>query len=355
MLSTPVNAQGGSTGTTIDILNVRRGPGLEYAVIGALSIRAEVMIEGRNRVGDWVLTHTPDGRTRGWVKIKYLNVSKDFNLAALPVSQETIQATAAPAVGSGPAGSANEAALMAVPIVPTVTANTRTIYQRGQRAGNRPNVFAKVGDCNTEAYPFLSPLDFGLVNLGPYSNLQSTVRYFAGSYARQSAAGRTGYNSLTVLDAVWADPNLCQAGESSLYCEYRRLRPSVAIIMFGANDVKNLTVQQFQQAMRRILDLSVRMGIIPVLTTFTGAQSDALLQYNMILVNLAREYNIPIINFWRAARTLPSSGLGADGLHLSYSGSPQVSFNGEEKSYGFSLRNLVTLQTLDVLRRAVFG
>ncbi|NDJ75531.1 MAG: hypothetical protein GYB65_04665, partial [Chloroflexi bacterium] len=80
--------------------------------------------------------------------------------------------------------------------------------------------------------------------------------------------------------------------------------------------------------------------------------NDKALQLNTITVNLAYEFDVPVINFWKAARPLPTCGL-LDSVHLSTAGPPYGAFfTGQENEAGFTLRNLVTLQTLDALRRS---
>jgi hypothetical protein len=183
--------------------------------------------------------------------------------------------------------------------------------------------------------------------------LQDTVAYFKGSFARTSVAARVGFSALTVIDATWADPSVCEPGESSVWCELRTSRAAVVIIMFGANDVTSLSAAQFEQSLRQIIEWSIQHGTIPVLTTMSlcGGRQDQAVQLNVVMVNLAAEYDVPLLNFWRAARDLPHCGMGDD-IHLSAGGPPYgVYFTGDETQYGFTLRNLVTLQTLDELRR----
>jgi hypothetical protein len=93
-----------------------------------------------------------------------------------------------------------------------------------------------------------------------------------------------------------------------------------------------------------------------VLTTFPMAPDhmyyEKSLQFNMVILDLARSNGIPLINLWRAARSLPDNGLGPDRYHLSQ-GPTYYTFTGEENLYGLTLRNLMTLQALDELRRNV--
>jgi lysophospholipase L1-like esterase len=139
-------------------------------------------------------------------------------------------------------------------------------------------------------------------------------------------------------------------------CELRLSRAAVAVIMLGPNDVYNLSLDQYDQSLRQMVDGAIQHGTIPVLTTFAwcggGELGDKALQLNSITANIAQEYDIPLINFWAAAQALPNCGL-PDGIHLSAGGPPYGAyFTGDETQAGFTLRNLVTLQTLDALRQA---
>jgi uncharacterized protein YraI len=80
-------------GRTISTLNVRSGAGEEYAVITMIDPRMDVIVEGRNRIGNWLLVRTPDGAIRGWVASRYITWSQDYELANLPVLDEVIGGT----------------------------------------------------------------------------------------------------------------------------------------------------------------------------------------------------------------------------------------------------------------------
>src|SRR5687768_9099621 len=84
-----------------------------------------------------------------------------------------------------------------------------------------------------------------------YRDLERVINHyheFTGDenpFVAHSQAAQTGFNAASVEDALWADPALCEDGETPLVCEYRLYKPSIALIMFGTNDVMTLTAQQF--------------------------------------------------------------------------------------------------------------
>ena len=253
--------------------------------------------------------------------------------------------------------------LQAIPVLNLPGDHVREVFWRGQNLGNARGVLTKIGDCNSDSRAFLAPLDLGNYDLGPYAELQAVIDFFAGSFRVDSIADGVGFTAYSVLDWGFADPQYCEQRESPVACELRRRRPSVAIIMFGANDVRYLTAEQYADAMRQIVRLSLDQGTIPVLNTFAWCAGNMLedkaLELNAITVNLAVEYDVPLINFWRAAQALPDCGLITE-THLTSAGppggAPFVGFaNGEERQAGYSLRNLLTLQMLDLLRQTVFG
>lgn len=337
---------------TVYSLNMRGGPLTSQPVLSILPPNTGLALEGRTADTAWVLG-TADGGARGWVSTLYVRFQPGFSAPGLPVSDEII---GAPAASDSPAIAGGNpewiALLESIPVVPAISGNARAIYAG---SGNNPHVFAKIGDCNSEDWSFMSPFDTGQYDLGPYAALQPTIGFFSGSFARGSVAAHVGFNALTVIDATWADPGACEAGESPVWCELRRSRAAVAVIMFGSNDVYNLSADGYEQALRQIVEWSVRHGTVPVLSTFTwppGAPyQDKALLLNVITVNVARAYDVPLINFWRAARELPNMGM-IDDIHLSVSGPPYGAyFTGQETSAGFTMRNLVTLQTLDALRQ----
>jgi len=358
----PLQAQTDPDAWTNYKLNMRAGPGTTYPVVATLKADSALTIAARTENMDWLLAATLDGTQRGWLSAIYLRYREGFAAFRLPVSDEIIPVTQASTEDSAPAGDevlppANSelaAYLGSIPVVPTISPRAREIVVSG---GNYTHRFSKVGDCNSEDWSFMGGFDSGQYDLGPYGHLQASVDFFRGSFSHTSTAAQVGFNALTMIDSDWADPAVCQAGESSVWCELRTYRPAVLIIMFGPNDVYNLTSEQYGAALRQIVTWSIRAGSIPVLTTLTwcggGSFGDHALRLNAITVDLAREFDVPLINFWRAAQALPNCGIGADGVHLSTSGPPYgIYLNGDETQAGFTLRSLITLQTLDAIRLA---
>jgi hypothetical protein len=203
---------------------------------------------------------------------------------------------------------------MVVVVPDDIRPNVRQIYAQGQALGRNPRAFAKVGD-STMLWPlFLVNFDWGHYQLGNFAPLQRTITRFAGFFARESLAVRKGMHSWDVLNPEQADPTRCAPGESLLACELRITNASFAIIRLGAND--SLTPEQFEPAMRSILQTCISRGVVPILGTkpdhYEGPQNTI----NQLIRRLAAEYRIPLWDLDLLAETVPGRGLQPDGLHL---------------------------------------
>ena len=72
---------------------------------------------------------------------------------------------------------------------------------------------------------------------------------------------------------------------------------------------------------------------------------------NAIVLRLAAEYDVPLLRFDLAARSLPDHGLAADRYHLTWG--PEVFDDPQNLNFGWQWRNLTGLQALDAVWRAV--
>jgi hypothetical protein len=259
------------------------------------------------------------------------------NAAGLPRAGALLPPTATPAPSANTVG------------LPRVSASARDIYQRGLALGNNPRAFSKIGDCNSVAPYYLAPFDKGEYRLGQtYAYLQPAITHFAGSFGRDGMTARDGLNTASVFDSLWANPSLCQRGETPLACEVRVNRPSLAIVSLGTNGSWQ-TDQEYESNMRRILDYLIERGVLPILST----KADNLEggdRFNLIVARLAGEYELPLWDFALAARGLPGSGL-ADAYHLTWG---QAFYDTSPTPLlGWQMRNLTALQSLETVWQAV--
>jgi hypothetical protein len=275
------------------------------------------------------------------------------------------------------------------PVVPRLdAAGQKSVIKtarRGIKLGNRPDVFAKVGDSISQSPAFLQSLGCGQQRLGKYRGLRPTVRTFTrrglpgrssecravNSFSRDSAATLVLRTSGWPLGAGDTVEPACRDGEPPLLCEVRLVRPAYALVLLGTNDVSFANSlggdpqPAFLANMRRIVEVTRNLGVVPILSTLPPRPDpgpETLTErLNASLAGLAVATNAPLINLWRALYPLPSHGL-YDGLHLNVSGWPgcmqpcdpsfcaprcfAANFGRAGLMYGSDVRNLITLMTL---------
>ena len=329
------------------------GPGDSHVQIRWLPAGVPVEARERNSIGNWLFVSTPDDGISGWVPTGYLNANPDLHLSEIPINSDIPDGD--PANVELP----SLAALYAAPIISPINEAMIEVFERGQELGNRANVITKVGDSLTADPMYLTVMSQEAVVLGPYDYLEETVNYYSESTALASAAAKIGMATYTVFDPMWADAELCNPGESPLECDYRRKMPSIAFIMFGPNDVLHNNPDEYAENLSEIVEFTLDRGIIPVMSTFSySPDNEYWLQavaLNQVVIDVATEYEVPLINLWAAARPLDNYGLETtDGMHMNRSGFTYLKYDsGHESWYGLSLRNLLSLKMLDDLRLAL--
>jgi hypothetical protein len=239
------------------------------------------------------------------------------------------------------------------PVIPVVSAHARTIYQAGIAAGNSPNAFSRVGDCQNVIEFFLGPFDNPkMYRLGPYTDLQPVIAAFKGSYGRKNITVKGGFNVASVLNPTYSDPVQCKPNETPLACEFRLQKPAFAIISmetwWGQKPNEN-----YEKYLRQIVDFTIAHNVVPILAT----KADNLEGDNSINLRIARvayEYDLPVWNFWAAVQSIPDKGLWDDGFHLTNNPDHQFFFDDPAGlRTGVAIRNLTALQALNAVWRGV--
>jgi hypothetical protein len=236
------------------------------------------------------------------------------------------------------------------PVVPSVSEGMRALYQRGQSGGNNPRAFSKIGDGEISTEWFFTAFDLGeaYYDLGPFHDLAPVIEHFRGSFGRSGIAARRGFNTGRILDPALNDPAACESGESPLTCELRLHRPAFAILSLGTNQVWQ--PEDFESGMRQILDLLLSQNVLPILST-KGDNLEGDHRLNQTIACLAKEYDVPLWNFWSAIQPLPNHGLQPDLEHLTYG---ITDFDDEHAlQSAWTFRNLTALQALDAVWRGV--
>jgi hypothetical protein len=226
----------------------------------------------------------------------------------------------------------------------------REISARGQTLGRNGWVLSKVGDSTMAYPPFLAAFDGRGYRLGAYAYLQGAIDRFAGSFARESIAVRVGMHTWSEFDPKWANTRVCRSAEGPLACELRLNNPSVAIIRLGANDVSSPNL--FEAQLRKIVDLCIAQGVIPILGTKPDRLEGEANTLNRIVRQIASAYHIPLWDYDWIAATVPGRGLEKDGVHMRGGGthdyvSPRAFQSGD------SLEDLTALMMLDAVLREI--
>jgi hypothetical protein len=235
------------------------------------------------------------------------------------------------------------------PLPPETAAHLREVYARGQSLGRDANAFSKMGDSGVLIESYVTRFDRGIYNLGPYALLQPAIDHYAGSFERYGAGARVALTTIGVFDPMWANPQVCDPGETLLACEIRLHNPSVLLIRLGTNDGNSA---RFEQYLRDIVTYSVENGVIPVIGTkadrFEGPDD----RNNQAMRRVAAEMRVPLWDFDRLADTLPQRGLRDDNAHLtSYRNNDYT--DPETYTRGYPMSDLSALVVLDAIRQAI--
>ncbi len=329
-----VSAQQTSTAVTSENLNLRAGAGRDHPTIGAVAVNTTVSLEARNDDASWTLVRAGDAR--GWLAAAYLRVNDGAAISSLPVSAEQMPAVTYDLMDR----------VRATSVVPTNIGRAGAIFQQGLAAGNNPQRFSKVGDCQSITQFFLADFDQGAYTLGNHANLQATIDHFAGSWARSSASVNNGFNIYSTLDPSWAGVG-CLAGESPIECEYRLWQPSFVIISLEVTS--GIQASGYEWALRENLDFWIERGVVPIVAT-KADNREGDWSVNAAIARTAWEYNVPLWNFLMATQPLANFGL-TDGFHLTFASNDFS--NPTNLATGWTQRNLTALQTLHNVRLGV--
>jgi len=248
------------------------------------------------------------------------------------------------------------------PVLPTMSDHALAIFERGQAAGRNAAMFSKVGDSMTASESFLTDFASDNYDLGEYENLQAVIDFIQAesqtaegttAFDRINYATQLGFSTSSALDPTWAVDEACEANESPLACEYRVSNSAFALIMFGTNDVMNFDAATFDYFLRLVVLETINHDVVPVLYTFPirPEKPDEALELNKVIVRIAEDYDLPLINLVVALADMPNGGVNLeDPLHLTIPTEGTVAtFTEAGLRGGYTVRNLVTLQALDVL------
>lgn len=233
------------------------------------------------------------------------------------------------------------------PIVPALSPWLADVYAAGVEQGNDPTHFSKAGDCQNIPEAFLGFYDVA----GRYSfaadeeYLQQTIDYFAGSWGRAGMAVDGGFNFPAIFTPLRADPEVCEEGENPLACEIRTYQP--AFIFISMEFVyEGRTAENYEQYLRDSVEYALSKNVIPILLT-KADDVEGGHAINLATTQVAYDYDVPLVNWWRAAQPLEGHGIDwardantrPQGFHIT--------------AEGWSVRSYWALRTLDAFRQAL--
>ena len=328
-------------------LRLRQLPNPDAQILFNLSSGAPLQVSQRTADSAWLFVTVAEGFS-GWTAAQFVDLEVD--IAAIPVNENPEPAVV---VNSSPDNA---------PLSEEHLSRAREIYLLGKQMGNRRNVFSLVGDNLTLTEYFMRGYS-GEYHLRGYDYLLPTVQYFnidtgnGMNYARDPVSAGADWLSYNAMDTSKSG-NRCDFGETPLDCEYRLVRPAVALIMIGTNDVPWRPVNDYLNDLRRILDTTISHGVVPVLSTIPvrRGSEDNVTAYNQTIRNLAVEYEIPLWDLNSDLAPLQDAGLSGDGVNLSVppgSTPATVDFTDENLKYGTTMRNLRAMQMLQTVLEQV--
>lgn len=251
--------------------------------------------------------------------------------------------------------------LSSIPVIPDfanspeLLLSIRNIYTTGQTLGLNDNMLSLAGDKLPVDPNFLSDLGAGLVQWDIYqAELEPIYNQFVpadgtqNGFSRISLSANGDWQSANLHMPEWADPGLCQPGETPLACELRLSQAAYLLISIGRNESDLLLLQQNIEV---AITTSLSAGVIPVLTTLPDP-STSYAEHNRIIVEVANNYQIPVWNLWLLLRDTPNFGITLEGnLEASAPGQSAV-FTPDQLLYGANQANLSALQLLKALNEA---
>ncbi len=243
---------------------------------------------------------------------------------------------------------------------------TRRVHARFR--GN-PGSFAHFGDSITESLAFWSPLKYERKHAS--IDMENAFRKVDAYLRPDCWRGWKGpeFGNQGGQTARWGDENV--GGWLD------RLHPEVALVMFGSNDLRDVSVTEYRQHMRSIVRKCLDHGTIVILSTIPPRHGFAAkaATFAEAVRQVDREFQVPLVDFqaeilkrrprdWDGAADafrayegydVPTL-LAHDGLHPS---APQAFENdySEEalRSHGYNLRNYLVLMSYAAVIDTISG
>ncbi|MDH3656254.1 MAG: SGNH/GDSL hydrolase family protein [Myxococcales bacterium] len=238
---------------------------------------------------------------------------------------------------------------------PAVAANVLAIHARDPEL--RDDAFAKMGGSSVASKAFLYCFATPYVDLGDHPDLQETIDHFRtgrrNSFNRQSLAAGVSWN---LRYALGGRPAHFREEIDATDARW-------ALVFFGGNDAQNQNERIYARRLVYLVEELAAMGVVPVLGSASPRRNKTkdrwIQRFNAITQAVAAHWQLPYVDYHEAMTGLPRKGLARDGVHPNVPGKGGVrracQLTERGLRYGNNLRNFLTLQMLDALRRIVAG
>lgn len=235
----------------------------------------------------------------------------------------------------------------------------------------KPGTLALFGDSITVSQAFWTPINHERRKISPegraaFELVNGYMRKECWAEWRGPDKGNDGGRTI-----LWARENV----DNWL----KALNPDAAVIMFGTNDLGGVSLVDYEQATRQVVQKCLDNGTVPLLTTpppRSGRFEDSK-KFAEAVRKVAAELKVPLIDYWSAVtERRPSDWDGAmeqfkdpddrneynvetlisrDGVHPSFPEKYRGDFSEEAlKRNGYNLRTYVTLLGYaDVIRHVL--
>ena len=218
------------------------------------------------------------------------------------------------------------------------------------------DVFMKAGNSKLVSTRALSCFDGGDVNLGTYTNLQSTLDHFlAGNASGNSPFERISLATQVGRTAAW----LVGGDPSPMEDEFTTIWPRVTLITFGEDDMAFPDLDHFANALLYAVDYALQRGSIPVIFSPVPCAGcpgglEKSQQYRLLARSVAQYKQTPFVDLYLALDPLPNNGLGFDDIHMNTYNPGNMTpcfLTSQGLVFGYNTFNLLALQVLDRLRK----
>jgi PKD repeat protein len=150
--------------------------------------------------------------------------------------------------------------------------------------------------------------------------------------------------------------------ETRIVCELNRSGASIAIFTVGLKDAQDSTdLELFRTSYAEVLQQTIDTGVIPVVLTIYPRPDfrDQILAINEVIIQVAEEKEIPVVNVWRMFNEIDANGgtsINPDNnAPTEAPNGPGVIRQDPIMLYGENARNYHILNVLSEIRRQVFG